>query len=161
MVPIWGRQGLGGPHVGPVNFAIWDDKTACHVTTEMDVPLSESALFSCKSAPEEQSQTREKIDYFTVFFHSPYDRHLPMQGDCQEPLKNDGISCEPEIHCDWANCSLDLDQPSTKGRFETKSFLCNPPVTKRFPHKRPVTRNLDDFFVVNLKKLSNRLSSHW
>ena len=23
MRPIWGRQGPGGPHVGPMNFAIW------------------------------------------------------------------------------------------------------------------------------------------
>ena len=22
--PIWGRQGQGGPYVGPMNFAIWD-----------------------------------------------------------------------------------------------------------------------------------------
>ena len=25
MGPIWGRQGPGGPHVGPMNFAIWDN----------------------------------------------------------------------------------------------------------------------------------------
>ena len=24
MGSIWGRQDPGGPHVGPVNFAIWD-----------------------------------------------------------------------------------------------------------------------------------------
>ena len=24
MGPIWGRQDLGGPHVGPMNLAIWD-----------------------------------------------------------------------------------------------------------------------------------------
>ena len=24
MGPIWGQQGPGGPHVGPMNFAIWD-----------------------------------------------------------------------------------------------------------------------------------------
>ena len=24
MGPIWGRQDPGGPHVGPLNFAIWD-----------------------------------------------------------------------------------------------------------------------------------------
>ena len=24
MGPIWGRQGPGGPHVGPMNFAIWE-----------------------------------------------------------------------------------------------------------------------------------------
>ena len=23
MVPTWGRQDPGGPHVGPINFAIW------------------------------------------------------------------------------------------------------------------------------------------
>ena len=23
MGPIWGRQGPGGPHVGPMNLAIW------------------------------------------------------------------------------------------------------------------------------------------
>ena len=25
MGPIWGRQDPGGPHVGPMNFAIWAD----------------------------------------------------------------------------------------------------------------------------------------
>ena len=25
MGPIWGRQAPGGPHVGPMNFAIWED----------------------------------------------------------------------------------------------------------------------------------------
>ena len=25
--PIWGRQDPGGPHVGPMNFAIWDNAT--------------------------------------------------------------------------------------------------------------------------------------
>ena len=25
MGPIWGRQDPGGPHVGPMNFAIWED----------------------------------------------------------------------------------------------------------------------------------------
>ena len=25
MGPIWGRQDPGGPHVGPMSFAIWED----------------------------------------------------------------------------------------------------------------------------------------
>ena len=25
MGPIWGRQDPGGPHIGPMNFAIWAD----------------------------------------------------------------------------------------------------------------------------------------
>ena len=24
MGPVWGQHGPGGPHVGPMNFAIWD-----------------------------------------------------------------------------------------------------------------------------------------
>ena len=35
MGPIWGRQDPGGPHVGPINFAIWDLLHAnikCHIT---------------------------------------------------------------------------------------------------------------------------------
>ena len=31
MAPIWGRQNPGGPHVGPVNFAIWGVHTV-HIT---------------------------------------------------------------------------------------------------------------------------------
>ena len=30
MGPIWGRQDPGGPHVGPMNFAIWDVSLATH-----------------------------------------------------------------------------------------------------------------------------------
>ena len=29
MGPIWGRQGPGGPHVGPMNFAIWGVLPEC------------------------------------------------------------------------------------------------------------------------------------
>ena len=29
MGPIWGRQDPGGPHVGPMNFAIWDVLCIC------------------------------------------------------------------------------------------------------------------------------------
>ena len=25
MGPIWGQQDPGGPHVGPMNFALWED----------------------------------------------------------------------------------------------------------------------------------------
>ena len=29
MGPIWGRQDPGGPHVGPMNFAIWVMSPGC------------------------------------------------------------------------------------------------------------------------------------
>ena len=31
MGPIWGRQDPGGPHVGPMNFSIWDDHNATNL----------------------------------------------------------------------------------------------------------------------------------
>ena len=33
MGPIWGRQDPGGPHVGSMNFAIWDAYEMIHVKT--------------------------------------------------------------------------------------------------------------------------------
>ena len=40
MGSTWGRQDPGGPHVGPTNFAIWDNNvlTHCHVN-KMSVML--------------------------------------------------------------------------------------------------------------------------
>ena len=32
--PIWGRQDAGGPHVGPMNFAIWDVFSKCWIRKE-------------------------------------------------------------------------------------------------------------------------------
>ena len=33
MGPIWGRQNPGGPNVGPMNFAIWDNNDLFLLTT--------------------------------------------------------------------------------------------------------------------------------
>ena len=38
MGPIWGRQDQGGPHVGPVNFAIWE--TRVFTWFSQNVPVS-------------------------------------------------------------------------------------------------------------------------
>ena len=37
MGPIWGRQDPDGPHVGPMNFAIWD--VLCQTNTWTSVAL--------------------------------------------------------------------------------------------------------------------------
>ena len=31
MGPIWGRQDPGGPHVGPMEFAIWEELNAVYL----------------------------------------------------------------------------------------------------------------------------------
>ena len=33
--PIWGRQDPGGPHVGLMNFAIWEGKLSLQPTTDL------------------------------------------------------------------------------------------------------------------------------
>ena len=42
---IWGRQDPGGPHVGPMNFAIWGTAENSRVWIipyyEMDTPMNE------------------------------------------------------------------------------------------------------------------------
>ena len=44
MGPIWGRQDPGGPHVGPMNFAIWDgDQDAYGITRPQWVNAGVSA----------------------------------------------------------------------------------------------------------------------
>ena len=51
MGPIWGRQGPGGPHVGPMNFAIWDrnlvvfDKTCTSVELYFTNEISSKYIF--------------------------------------------------------------------------------------------------------------------
>ena len=44
MGPIWGRQDPGGPHVGPMNFAIWEIMERGHylvIATTTPVILSD------------------------------------------------------------------------------------------------------------------------
>ena len=36
MGPIWGRQDPGGPHVGPMNFVIWDSSQASNPFNDID-----------------------------------------------------------------------------------------------------------------------------
>ena len=46
MGPIWGRQVPGGPHVGPMNFAIWVQYTLRIVHMDLQQPDAASwALF--------------------------------------------------------------------------------------------------------------------
>ena len=34
MGPIWGRQDPGGPHIGPMDFAIWVDKIMYYISIQ-------------------------------------------------------------------------------------------------------------------------------
>ena len=59
MGPIWGRQDPGGPHVGPMNFAIWDN--ACKQTHKN---IGQCIIWSHKNdnaAKTKQSTTKRMI----------------------------------------------------------------------------------------------------
>ena len=40
MEPIWGQHDPGGPHVGPMNFAIWVDKLHMIILSSPNVDRS-------------------------------------------------------------------------------------------------------------------------
>ena len=53
MGPIWGRQDPGGPHVGPMNFAIWDSlyMTMVYIVSSKFDPFSISHCYAlCNTA---------------------------------------------------------------------------------------------------------------
>ena len=45
MGPIWGRQDPDGPHVGPINFAIWL-MHVLNIQSSLVVPLCEKRCFT-------------------------------------------------------------------------------------------------------------------
>ena len=47
MGPIWGRQDPGGPHVGPMNFAIWDSISGDYVLWRLRI--TGTLLWECTS----------------------------------------------------------------------------------------------------------------
>ena len=48
MGPIWGRQDPGGPHVGPINFALWDTRHSQPRAAETISALPELWLLTVK-----------------------------------------------------------------------------------------------------------------
>ena len=50
MGPIWGRQDPIGPHVGPMNFAIWDTTEPTESPYELSVSILQIACFFAQSA---------------------------------------------------------------------------------------------------------------
>ena len=48
MGPIWGRQGPGGPHVGPMNFAVWVGSTHPNTLLETNAQTIDWWVFAHK-----------------------------------------------------------------------------------------------------------------
>ena len=47
MGPIWGRQDPGGPHVGPMNFVLWDPSSISVNTMQAMTSLGSVFMFPC------------------------------------------------------------------------------------------------------------------
>ena len=67
MGPIWGRQDPGGPHVGPMNFAIWD----CVLC--MNALLHLHTSMGCKYSPNSGIlvNVRKSIFYCSLRNYTP------------------------------------------------------------------------------------------
>ena len=50
MGPIWGRQDTGGPHVGPMNFAIWADLCAAFILPQLNSGYCYMRMFDIETS---------------------------------------------------------------------------------------------------------------
>ena len=71
MGPIWGRQDPGGPHVGPMNFAIWDGIPYCMHSGLCNQHLGgEQPQLSCQQIRFSHKSYVLWFYYGTRIFHS-------------------------------------------------------------------------------------------
>ena len=68
MGPIWGRQDLGGPHVGPTNFVIWGNSGVTWATRRFKSPSNQASTNDNITAPHYCPFVRE----------STIDRWIPL-----------------------------------------------------------------------------------
>ena len=62
MGPTWGRQNPGGPHVGPMNFAIWDSTCGINFDFDWKIAVRKKTLPHTNNFVIDKIQTRHKTD---------------------------------------------------------------------------------------------------
>ena len=69
MVPIWGRQDPGGPQIGPMNFAIWDEKLKWNVILRLwNMRLHNKSIFNSYRNVLD-SFPGDMLFHFTTFYY--------------------------------------------------------------------------------------------
>ena len=67
MGPIWGRQDPGGPHVGPMDFAIWEDAALL-----LDLVKMDDTFRSLDYRSWSRIETRKEITSGNFFINKDY-----------------------------------------------------------------------------------------
>ena len=107
MRPIWGRQDPGGPHVGPMNFAIWDN--ACKQTHKN---IGQCIIWSHKEWQCSQSKTKHNKTYdcrafvlvdfaYVLLDHFKVTRLRFIMFECGLVLADLPISCRVTLKPLW------------------------------------------------------------
>ena len=69
--PIWDRQGPGGPHVGPMNFAIWVIITL-HTSTQPNRPCAKSQIAKTLRQWPTWTEAMQDQIYLAIFLSYMY-----------------------------------------------------------------------------------------
>ena len=94
MGPIWGRQDPGGPHVGPMNFAIWD---------AFENEILESGARQC-------FETFSSSFFFNIYQTSKINGMLRWrQQDVLAELVQRGHICQTWQDMTWRFCSSNIN----------------------------------------------------
>ena len=116
MGPIWGRQGPGGPHVGPMNFAAW---VVIHIRSQVKTRQSQRYKFK-KNAKKSNFQTSQETSHMTHLLKL-LDKMYKYEMD---PTRTVGAT---ERTPDAGRTSLSMNKPTTwckSGRVSLVSSSC-------------------------------------
>ena len=137
MGPIWGWQGPGGPHVGPMKFAIWDSLGQCANNEDFMKNSHFGKMFTSLGLTLSWSNN---VHITTIiisiqiadFEINVFDKHLT-----------------------WRRHQMKT--------FSASLALCagNSQVTSEFPSQRPVTWSFDVSFDLRLNKRLSKQSWGW
>ena len=81
MGPIWGRQDSGGPHVGPMNFAIWDHTSPTLNYTQPHTVTS-SGCFHVEHTLELEKMPLWHKNYFLLSHKKTWRKHCSRVQMC-------------------------------------------------------------------------------
>ena len=180
MGPIWGRQDPGGPHVGPMNFNIWelfwfwfnghDFIKALPEFSDLRLSITGGlpAQWACNPALYHPwislgwiAEWGAKWVALTLMWH-----HSCGLVNCIIGYHAKAISRSNNSALFTPLGGIDLAKSLWRHQLQLFSALLalcvgNSPVTGEFPSQRPVTRSFDIFFDLRLNKQLSKQSWGW
>ena len=101
MGPIWGRQDPDGPHVGPMNFAIWVVNGDRHIHVQSDrIDLHNSISIGIKSSQASQLYTAVWLNLKAKYYVLKDIQNMNVSVCCNfaKYLIKCSMSCRPKVN---------------------------------------------------------------